>query len=101
VVYQWEETEQVLAATVAKHPQLSTFTETASLGATRGSVHDNLIVCVDRSLDFLQTLYQQLNWTRIKLAAARDRLTSPVCHIPEEILCDIFMDIVFTPAGTD
>ncbi|CAE6465710.1 unnamed protein product, partial [Rhizoctonia solani] len=102
ILRQWEETGEPLAVILAKYLKLSTFLETASLGTTAGKVQDDLVARIDWSLEVLyKTLYQQLKQTRATPAETRNRLVCSIFRVPEEILCEIFMDVIFTPAGNN
>ncbi|KAH7332872.1 hypothetical protein B0J17DRAFT_709558 [Rhizoctonia solani] len=53
---------------------------------------------IDSSLQTLHVdLYYQLNQTRQTLTKTRNRLASSIYCLPEEVLFEIFMDVIYTP----
>ncbi|KDN34821.1 hypothetical protein RSAG8_12119, partial [Rhizoctonia solani AG-8 WAC10335] len=102
IIQQWEEAGASLANVLANYLKLSTFMENTCLRITKNNNQGDLAGRIDKSLETLHvTLYQQLNQTRVTLAKTRNRLTSPVYCLPEEILSEIFLNVVFTPKAGD
>ncbi|KAG8736063.1 hypothetical protein FRC11_002871, partial [Ceratobasidium sp. 423] len=97
---EWEDAGASLARSLSKYMELC-----ASLGPKsleKGAHPQKLVTRIDHALESLHaTLDQQLAQSRSILAQTRNNIMSPIYSFPEEVLSEIFMHVVFSPATDD
>ncbi|KAL5637359.1 hypothetical protein ACGC1H_001113 [Rhizoctonia solani] len=99
MIQQWEEANTLLTTAVSRFCDMSTLLEQQC--TSRSKAPGNLISWIDSSLNYLQsTLGRQLTRARVSLAQTRNRLARPTT-IPHEILCEIFLHVVYDPTDAD
>ncbi|CAE6527616.1 unnamed protein product [Rhizoctonia solani] len=99
-VRRWEEAGSLLSSALKSYLDSCSYLETAYLQDERSS--KDLISRIDSSLDSLHiTLSQQLTQSRSTLARTRNKRASPIYTFPEEILVEIFLDVIFVPADEE
>ncbi|KAG8689967.1 hypothetical protein FRC11_014620 [Ceratobasidium sp. 423] len=96
IIQQWKEAGTLLSTAVSRFLDLSTLLETQC--TTRDGSSSDLIIRIDTSLDHLQsTIDRQLTQARVSLAKTRNRLTKSVLRLPDEIISEIFVRMVYDP----
>ncbi|KAG8723009.1 hypothetical protein FRC11_002598, partial [Ceratobasidium sp. 423] len=92
VTLDWEDASASLASALTNYLDLCLSLESKYL---RVAMTSNLVDRIDSNLGNLHSLMeQQLSKSRSALARTRNRLASPLYRFPEEILSQIFMDVI-------
>ncbi|KAG8758631.1 hypothetical protein FRC11_003320 [Ceratobasidium sp. 423] len=95
-VRRWEEAGAALASALKSYYDSCSYLETTYLKDS-GSSQD-LVTRIDSSLDSLHlTLDRQLAESRSTLARTRNRIAAPLYMFPDEVLSEIFLDVVYVP----
>ncbi|CAE6395383.1 hypothetical protein ACGC1H_002071 [Rhizoctonia solani] len=95
-IRQWEEAGILLHKTLTDYLELSASVEKNSLAS--GVPPAYLATRIDSALGSLHiTLGQQLSQARATLSQTRNQILSHFYRLPEEVLSDIFMCVVFAP----
>ncbi|CAE6464665.1 unnamed protein product [Rhizoctonia solani] len=99
-VLKWEIAGELLADTLSSYLKSCLFLESSSLD--NGVNSKNLVSSIDSSLNSLHTrLSHELAQSRVALARTRNKIAAPSYSLPNEILAEIFMNVVYVPAPSD
>ncbi|KAG8684826.1 hypothetical protein FRC11_011550 [Ceratobasidium sp. 423] len=99
-IQQWEEAGTVLTTAVSRFLDLSALLETQCITRDEGS--SDLVARIDSSLDHLQsTIERQLTQARLSLAKLRNRFVRSIIILPDEIISEIFLRVVYDPTDDD
>ncbi|KAH7325413.1 hypothetical protein B0J17DRAFT_224515 [Rhizoctonia solani] len=92
VTLDWEDASSLLASALHTYVDLSLSLEAKYL---RVAMTSNLVERIDSKLSSLHSIMeQQLFKSRAAISRTRNRLASPLYRFPEEILSQIFMDVI-------
>ncbi|CAE6479406.1 unnamed protein product [Rhizoctonia solani] len=91
-----EEAGSLLSIALRSYLESCSYLETASLQDNARPT--DLISRIDSALNSLHTvLGQQLAQSRSILARTRNKRASPLCRFPNEVLVEIFLDVIYVP----
>ncbi|KDN40286.1 hypothetical protein RSAG8_08196, partial [Rhizoctonia solani AG-8 WAC10335] len=92
----WETASFALKSAVESYLNSCLYLESSYLHNAENPT--DLAFRIDSSLDSLSTtLSKQLSQSHSSLARTRNKIASPLCDFPEELLAEIFLDIVYMP----
>ncbi|KAG8731015.1 hypothetical protein FRC11_005355, partial [Ceratobasidium sp. 423] len=92
-ILQWEEAGALLATALTKYLNLSLSLRQNSLSKNISSAY--LAARIDSALGSLHpVLDRQISQARSTLAQTRNRIMSPICCFPEEVLSEIFVHVI-------
>ncbi|CAE6440622.1 unnamed protein product [Rhizoctonia solani] len=95
-IREWEEAGVALYSALDSYMKLSAGLAEKSLA--NGAPPTYLATRIDSALGcFHTTVSNQFSQVQSILARARNQILSPFCHLPEEVLSEIFMHVVFAP----
>ncbi|KAG8729841.1 hypothetical protein FRC11_007900, partial [Ceratobasidium sp. 423] len=96
VIKEWEEAGASLARSLGKYLDFCLSLGQRSL--QKGAHRQKLAIHIDLALESLHVvLDQQLVQSRLTLAQTRNTIMSPIYSLPEEVLSEIFMHVIYSP----
>ncbi|CAE6510191.1 unnamed protein product [Rhizoctonia solani] len=98
--HKWEAADEALKNAVESYLQSCLHLESSYLPVPKADkMPMSLVTRIDASLDILTTtLGRQLSRCHSSLARTRNRIASPIYNLPEEILAEISLNVVYMPA---
>ncbi|CAE6481637.1 unnamed protein product [Rhizoctonia solani] len=101
-VLRWEAAGELLADTLSGYLKSCLSLESYPLDNLNSTNCKNLALRIDLSLDSLHArLSRELAQSRVALAKTRNKIVSSCYSLPNEILAEIFLNVVYAPAPND